>query len=373
MNALDAPAHTDPPRGRIAAVDRAKGLAILGVIGIHSRVAADLWFSDFLVNRSVPLFLVLFGVSSELWWRDSERGGASTKGGLAWKQWLTGRLARLLVPVWATWAIWWAVVGWHGRETAMAGSYVVATFLGLAPWIGTSWFVTALLQLVLLFPLLRRLTKTLGLALCLAAAGAAVVAAALSMGDLDRALRALTFNAGPGSLLFFPDPGPFYYVSIFAPVYCWHVLWGVLFASFLGRFDRVIGGLAGMVWLMAALSVAQIDWPLLGDAVGRLADPALAALVLALMNAAWFEPDAEGGAGPRLGGALAWLGNWSWGIYLGHSLILEILLIFGVAPQGGSLGVRAAYAGLLILGGIALALVGQRAREAVGGRELLLK
>ena len=59
-------------RGHLPELDWLKGFAILAVICIHAKLYADSVFFLQIINRAVHVFLVLFGISSELWWQREE-------------------------------------------------------------------------------------------------------------------------------------------------------------------------------------------------------------------------------------------------------------------------------------------------------------
>src|SRR4051794_18843962 len=87
-------------------IDWLKGFAILSVICIHSRLAAESWFFLPIVNRAVHVFLVLFGISSELWWqRELARAPEHAS-----RRWYWGRLRRIVPGYWAVTVGWWLVV-----------------------------------------------------------------------------------------------------------------------------------------------------------------------------------------------------------------------------------------------------------------------
>ena len=55
-------------RDHLPELDWLKGFSILSVVCIHAKLYADTAAFNGVVNRAVPIFLVLFGVTSELWW-----------------------------------------------------------------------------------------------------------------------------------------------------------------------------------------------------------------------------------------------------------------------------------------------------------------
>ena len=55
-----------PPAPRLPAIDLVKGCAILWVLFIHSQALGDGPLFRYVVNQAVPIFVVLFGLNSEL-------------------------------------------------------------------------------------------------------------------------------------------------------------------------------------------------------------------------------------------------------------------------------------------------------------------
>ena len=54
---------------RLLSIDLVRGLAIIGVIFIHSKGLDGSRFMIFGFGHAVPIFVILFGLNSELWWR----------------------------------------------------------------------------------------------------------------------------------------------------------------------------------------------------------------------------------------------------------------------------------------------------------------
>ena len=65
---------------------------------------------------------------------------------------------------------------------------------------------------------------------------------------------------------------------------------------------------------------------------------------------------------------LTWCGVWSWGIYLGHLLVHEVLHgMLGITPEGGPQLIRVIYAVLLFTSGTGLAVAASTVRRAASG------
>lgn len=319
-------------RERIAAIDMAKGLAITWVMLIHARVLGGSPWMEHLVGDAVAVFVVLFGLNAEQWWRG--HAGASAA------DWYRRYLRRLLVPVWAILPFWWAGDLLVRRVVAFSPGLLLGNLAGWLPNIGTGWFVTMILQLVLVFPLLhaavRRLDDgaLLALALGWTAASATLLPALLErMGATGYVLSAPARFAG-------------------------HVLFG----AFLARRLPVVleartGALAFASWVATVLLQ---EWPAaaaFAPFAERASDLLLATWLLAAMRAGE-------GVGP-VARPLAWLGIHSWGLYVGQMLVHNLVL-FALGSWNAFRGGAAAwiYAGLLLGGAIALVVAGERLRIA---------
>jgi peptidoglycan/LPS O-acetylase OafA/YrhL len=308
---------------RVPAIDRVKGVAIVGVLCIHASILQGAIVGTYLVNRAVPVFIVLFGTTSALWWR--------AQGDTPWTQvvarWYASRLSRLMVPFWAVLCVWWATLALV-FGSPLKTRYVVASVLGYAPSIGTSWFVTAIVQLVVLFPLVRWTVARLGGVAALAVGLALLAASYFYMWDVIAGLRVVFRNTAPPT-----DFGDFYYFWLFAPRYVFGVVAGIVLAR-----SGVVPGRTVVVACAAALALIDTlhatisGMPRLEGALLALSDPALTVCLLALL--------ARLPVGAWATGALEWLGRHSWGIYLGQMLAQGIVLRAGVRPELLSTGAR---------------------------------
>jgi peptidoglycan/LPS O-acetylase OafA/YrhL len=334
---------TDPRR--IPSLDVAKGVSILFVIAIH----AELFFPGILythvIARAVPMFLVLFGMTSTMWW---DVHGA--RGGLA--AWYRARLTRLLPSYWLAVLVWWSgqriLSDHHVGADALAWSLA-----GYAPWIQTSWFVTAILQIIVLFPLLRLALQALGKTTCL-------TAALLVMGSAQT--YALPLNAWLRGLLPHDDVAMgFYAFWIFVPHYFWLVLFGMSFSSIVGWVAPKCALLALAAFVAAGLVESLVVTP---SAIFRIAMSVADAgrAVLLLGAAALVAPIA------RLAAPLAWLGRNSWEVYVGQ-MAAHSLGYAAWCRMGGPTAHRVPYAFVLLTCGAAFALVYEKLRHRLSGHE----
>jgi len=340
-----------PHARRVPAIDRVKGVAIVGVLCIHATILGDAIVGPYLVNRAVPVFIVLFGTTAELWWR--------AQGGKPWTQvvarWYASRLSRLMVPFWAVLCLWWATLALVFGEPFKI-CYVVASFFGYTPSIGTSWFVTAIVQLVVLFPLLRWMVARLGGVAALAIGLVLLAASYFYMWDIIAGLRVVFHNTAPPI-----DPtgvyyGDFYYFWLFAPRYVFFVIAGiVLTRSGIIPGRTVVVACAVALALIDSLHARISGMPRLEGALLALADPALAVCLLALLARL---PE----YGP-LARALSWLGRHSWGIYLGQMLAQSIVFRARVRPEELSEGGRWLLLLWLVVASLACVQIGTVLRD----------
>jgi len=332
---------------RSSTIDIAKGAAILGVILIHSELFSSGILHAHGINRAVPIFFVLFGLTSTLWWEKTPPTGRVGA-------WYRSRFARLVPPYWLAVTLWWVAERVLSAHPLGADALVFA-LAGYAPWIQTSWFVTAIFQLVAVFPLLRLASEKLG-ANAMVLVGLAVMVVAQ--------VYALYINLWVKDLLPYPDQtAGFYSFWIFIPPYLWLIFCGARLVGF-ARSTGITAGLAALsVCVITALAPAFA--PGLARALGldssteirivaSLADPARTLLLLAAA-AALARVDA-------LRRVLAWLGRNSWEIYLGQ-MTVHSLAYPAWERLGGPVAHRLEYTLVLLIGGVGFATAVAEARR----------
>lgn len=312
----------DSPRS--PAIDCVKGLAILAVIAIHAEVLVGRPVQRHLINHAVPVFVVLFGLNAEHWWR---RHGAPSA-----IRWWAARARRLYPPLWATLGCWWTMTlavspWWLDARPAL----VALNVAGVLPNIGTGWFVTVLLQLVVLQPFLRRLSERSSEAVLLA----------LGLGCL-----VATVVWRPVLVDWLGVRG----ARMFGPRLLGHVAFGMVLARRLPALDLRAGLAAALAVLGCA--IVQERWaphPLAGVAE-RLHDLPLTVCLLVVCR--------RFGRWPALGAPLAWLGVHSYGLYLGQLLVHDgVSLLLGLRGGVTRLGPWS-YAILLLCGAVAMVQAG---------------
>lgn len=326
---------------RVEAIDLAKGFAILSVICIHANVFAGTAFHEHVIDRAVPIFLFLFGITSELSWRKA----AVSDDRFHILRWYESRFRHLLPAMWAAMFGWWLVaLSMEAVKTTHPVSVFLDSFVGFAPRYGTSWFVAIIIQIVLLFPVLRWLLERLGPVLSCALAG---LCSALSIW--------FVFQISDAGHRLFGSEGlqtPFYYQWIFAPRVFWQVVTGMAFArSALHPSRNTILICA----LLVALGPLACDYakssgsgdtaPFRETTVMYFLDVPLAIAVLGAFDQFRLPTPIH-----RF---LAWCGASSWGLYLGHTLVFESFHLVGHAPEEGSVATRGMYAVLLFMSGMA--------------------
>lgn len=274
-------------RDRDPTIDLLKGCAILWVLLIHSEALRGNLLFQSVVNHAVPVFVVLFGLNSSTWWR--RRVFPAALG-----EWYRTRARRVLVPAYGALVVWWALALFYrpfGVE--LSWGLAIRHLLGFWSHVGTGWFVTMILQLIVIFPFLswsaRRLTVW-----PLVLLGLVVTYGCTAMG-LHIVARVGLFN-----------------YWIFSPRFLAHVTFGMLLAERGGRVGARAGLLAGMIWAACTAVQARVPSYPWDQLVFVTQDLSLTAALLALL-----PPLARV---PLLASPLAWLGVSSWGVYLGQLL-----------------------------------------------------
>jgi peptidoglycan/LPS O-acetylase OafA/YrhL len=274
---------------RLPQIDMVKGWAILGVTVIHSWVLADSRWMTFLFYHSVPIFLVLFGVNSEGWFaRRAPEGRVA--------DWYLRAFKRILIPAWATALVWWAMVAILTPPEPMVRITLGLPFWHLIGWfkqIGASWFVSLILQFVILFPAFYWIRRKFGFAVLLGLAFLLTLPVTMYPLELKKVLT-------DGGWL------------IFAPRFALHIAFGMWLAA---RVDAIgWRSIAAAALVLIPLYTIEdrlwlLPWWRVAD---RLLELPLTVLLLATMS---------GLSGiRRLERPLSWLGRHSWGLYLGQIL-----------------------------------------------------
>lgn len=319
---------------RVASIDMLKGCAILWVLLIHSEALGQRRIFLYLVNHAVPIFIVLFGLNSELWWR--RRTFAVDLG-----EWYRTRLRRLLLPVWAAVPVWWAIAfAFRPPGLRLRAALLIRQLVGYMPQIGTSWFITMILQLAIVFPFLHLAWKRLG--------GVVV----LGLGILCL-LLGCTFE--PQLIgLFGGDWLGFFRFIAFSPRFYGHVAFGMLLASRLGRLDWRVAAAAALL-LVPCLAVQEglLGTGRLPAAYGdKLMDLPLTVVLLVVLRP--FERM------PLVAPTLTWLGQSSYGIYIGQ-MLTHNAFVYAYGLPGLHLRLDPwLYTVVLLAGGLAAVWVGER-------------
>lgn len=265
-----------------------KGWGIIGVTFIHSTVLGlESLPMSLLFIHAVPVFLVLFGVNSQGWFERRDAAGRMT-------EWYERSFKRILVPTWATLVVWWLLVLVFRPETVRVTiSLPLFHVLGYLKQVGTGWFITVIIQLVLLFPLFfwiaRRFGKGTLLVLCLVA----TLVPLLYVQPIRAAL-------GLGGWM------------VLSPRFFVHVAFGMLLAPYVNRIGRPALVVSAIAYLIFAGMQESMPVRPLGRMANRLLELPLTVLLLAAMPYVARIPTLET--------VLSWLGRHSLGLYLGQLL-----------------------------------------------------
>ena len=265
-----------------------KGVAILGVTLIHSTVLGDdSWPMMLLFSHAVPIFLVLFGVNTESWFERRSPGGRT-------RVWYERSVKRILVPAWATLVVWWALVLVFQPPTVrVTPSLPLYHAVGYMKQVGTGWFITVIVQLVVLFPLFHWLAGRYGIRRLLAITGAITLATLILMYQIRWAFGLAGW-------------------MILSPRFFLHVAFGMLLAPYVGRLGRRAIAWSAIVYVVLTMIGARTRFTVWAPIANRLLELPLTVLLLVAMRALVpFE---------RVREALSWLGQHSLGLYLGQML-----------------------------------------------------
>jgi len=319
-------------RERDLAIDMAKGCAILWVLLIHSEaLRGDLLFRQ-VVNQAVPVFIVLFGLNSTLWWR-----GRDLRANLG--VWYRRAVRRLMVPVWAMLVVWWALtLYFHPLGVKLSWRLPIVHLLGYLLYVGTGWFVTMILQLVVLFPAFEWVRRRFGMRVLLPV-GLAVTAV-------------ITWYSLALLGFFSRTPGGWFNFYVFSPRFFGHVAFGMLLAEHRKQLGPAVGLLAAAVLAgCAAADVAGIGYPWSQE----LSWIGVLALTVVLLTSLRYVS-----AVPLLAPALVWLGQSSYGIYLGQ-LLTHNFFVYRLGIPGVLDGMnRWLYTAILLAGGLFFVWLGER-------------
>jgi len=330
---------------RYPEIDVAKGIAILCVLLIHAEPLAGNLVHEYLFNRAVPVLLVLFGAASELWWHRACPSSSALGCGL---RFVRARMSRLLPPVWAALGVWWGLRLIASPAAAPEPAWLVPHALGYIPQVGTGWFVTLIVQLVLCYPLLRWLLVRCGVAMSLLLTAAIHAWSQLYVFDVVDLMRGALQDSAHMHGFFV-----FYYSWIFAPARLLLVLSGMLLARCALRPSRGVLLLCAAAWALGCFTHPHLTDRVQQSALLSVLDVPLALLWLLAARAAHHL------AGAAL---LGWLGRESWGVYLGQLLVHTSAGLLGYEVLRQPVTGRFAYAGLLLAGGMSWVLLGDAVR-----------
>jgi peptidoglycan/LPS O-acetylase OafA/YrhL len=325
----------------IPAIDMVKGWAIIGVTLIHSQALGQSPWMTLLFFHAVPVFIVLFGMNSEQWFARRPPAGRVAI-------WYQRALVRIMVPAWAALSVWWAMA--LTLRPPLAKLSLGMPFyhvLGYLKNVGAGWFITVIVQLVLVFPLLRWIARRFGIATLLALGFACTVIPLVFVQNM----RAIFGVAG---------------WIYFSPRLLLHVAFGILLAPY----ARSLGWRAALIALLAFAAFAPVSEQLvLAQPYWRIATrleelPLTVVLLVAMGSLAAIAP-------LRIG--LSWLGLHSFGLYLGQLITHNaFLFVYGgeCNPYGCAGGLYDrfdpwVYTGILAIGSVAWLAVGNALLRAI--------
>ncbi len=338
--------------GRYWQIDALKGVAMLCVLLIHADPLRQSLFHLETINRAVPVLLVLFGASSELGW---SRLTALPFWPAARSYWRS-RLVRLMPPVWVAVALWWILIPGLGVAPAPRWYWLPVHALGYVPQLGTGWFITLIVPLVLLFPFLHLCVRAVGP--WLACIAALLISAYLHyhVFEVTEAVSAVLRDSAHMQGFF-----RFYYFWIFPPARAFPLVVGMILAQRGMRIPPAVAlacaGLVGVsVWVRATVLA---DDPLVRPTLQALTDVPFTVAALAGLTFALSERSAR---------VLIWLGRSSWGLYLGQMLVHCALYVAWLRTFGDATLMRWLYFGCLLLGALCWVEAERRLRSWLAER-----
>jgi peptidoglycan/LPS O-acetylase OafA/YrhL len=285
---------------RLPEIDMVKGIAIIGVFLIHSTVLGeDSLPMMLLFVHAVPIFLVLFGVNSEAWFARRNPSGRT------WV-WYERGVKRILVPAWATLVVWWALVLLlEPPSVRVTISLPFYHALGYFKQVGTGWFITVIVQLVLLFPLFHRIAERRGAGVLVAICGAITLVTLIWIIQIRQAVGLAGWMA-------------------LSPRFFLHIAFGMLLASSIHRISRPVILVSAITYVLLAVIGARTKFTVWAPIANRLLELPLTILLLVAMRAL---ADRH-----RLRESLSWLGRHSLGLYLGQ-LLTHNAFLFALGGQ----------------------------------------
>jgi peptidoglycan/LPS O-acetylase OafA/YrhL len=320
-----------PASQRLVAIDVVKGIAILWVLLIHAHPLGDSRPFFHVVNHAVPIFIVLFGTNSFLWWQRPGR----TLG-----EWYRGRAARVLIPMWAALPVWWAAALWFRPPDVTPTPALAALHaVGYLTQVGTGWFIAMVLQLVVVFPLFPAAVRRVGLP--------AVVLVSFAC-----SLTILTLEP------WFMGAWGYYNYIVFSPRFFAHIAFGIGLVAWLPHLRTTAAVASAIAWAACVLGAEGVLGERLAPAAKFLTSLPLTVLLLSLC--AWLSESAPATR------ALAWLGQSSYGIYLGQLLTHNVLLFAVGYPDLYQRLNLWLYAVILLLGGLFFVALGEGSLRLVG-------
>lgn len=331
---------------RTPEIDWLKGFAIICVLFIHARPILDPIVFEHVINRAVPIFIVLFGATSERWWR-LQTAAKSTSLHL----WYRTRLARLMLPVWGMLVIWWSLALTFPTPQTFRWWHVLATVVGYAPWVGTGWFITMVVELVLVFPAIHVAVKRVGSPVAFLAGIGVMLLTTLNPLPVISFMRWLLWDSAPGD--------GFYYIWIFFPRYLPHIVAGMAIGSGALRIDTPRSMIAVGLFSGGVLVADRIENPLWAHALLLLLDVPLTLMLLRLFAVFRYMP------GPAR--MLAWLGTHSWGMYLGQMIVHNAVHQLVAWPEVMEVRYRWVYLASLFVGAVGFVVIGNNIRQTRAG------
>ena len=333
---------------RSLALDRLKGLAMLMVFAGHTGVGLPTLLHLHLFHRTVPILIFAFGMSVAYWALRYEGAPLLRMAGDFYRT----RYPRIYRPWWLMLAFWWPAAIWVTDGRLLKPVFIAASVGGYLPYLLPSWFVTVIIVLIAVAPLMVWISSRFGSAVnVLLAYGITTLSYMFTLVILSWS-RWLLRDSAVDTL---------FYMAIFPGCYISLVAAGMAVVQSRWvpsvRASIVLGAVytAGLLVVLRYFP-AGYEFPTLL----RVLDPILALCLLGLCNSI----DAWG----TIASGLAWCGRRSWALYLVHIPTFDLFTRLGVESTELSFIFRLSYCVALIAGTVAVIRVGDFVRAKVPRR-----
>jgi peptidoglycan/LPS O-acetylase OafA/YrhL len=318
---------------------------MLMVFAGHTGVGLPTLLHLHFFHRTVPVLIFAFGMSVAYWALRYEGAPLLRMAGDFYRT----RYPRIFRPWWLMLACWWPAAIWVTDGRLLKPVFIAASAGGYLPYLLPSWFVTVIISLIAVAPLMVWVSSRFGSAFNLL----------LTYGITTLSYMCILVIMS-WSRWFFRDSAvdTLFYMAIFPGCYIGLVAAGMAVVKSRWvpslRSSAVLGAIytAGVLIVLRYFPTGYQFPTLL-----RVLDPILALSLLGLCNSidAW----------QMISSGLAWCGRRSWALYLVHIPTFDLFTRLGIESTELSFVLRLSYCVALIAGTVAVIRVGDFVRARV--------